>query len=282
MGGGGTDTLSGGAGNDTLFADDGANTYSGGSGIDTLSYFNATSSVVLNLANGFGAGAAGDDTISGFENLVGGSNADTLVGDAGNNVLNGAGGNDILVGGGGTDTLSGGAGNDRFFVDVAQGGSTVVIADFATGGSENVQIENSGFADGSAVLAAATQDNNDTVIDFGNGVTLRLTGVDVADLQAGDFGVPGSGSGSGSSIVLRDNPIDVTAEALTDADTFNFVDSNVTLEVDSFESSIEFSFGAALAVNQINAPERTDFSQLDPGFDELFDFGAIDADAWGF
>lgn len=56
-------------------------------------------------------GGAGNDTLNG----LGGS--DTLTGGLGNDTLNGGDGNDILVGGAGMDTLNGGAGVDtyRFF-----------------------------------------------------------------------------------------------------------------------------------------------------------------------
>jgi len=136
MGNGGSDILSGGLGNDVL---------NGGQGIDTVSYDAAAAGVTVNLAltTAQNTGAAGIDTLSYFEDVVGsafadrltgsvqnnrisggagddildggiGSGADTLDGGSGNDILNGAIGNDVLIGGAGRDTLTGGAGVDRF------------------------------------------------------------------------------------------------------------------------------------------------------------------------
>ncbi len=120
-GGAGNDTIAGGAGNDTLI---------GGSGVDTLYYGNLTNAVSVDLAGGLvNAGAeGGQDTVSGFENVVLGSGNDIFIGDAGDNrVEGGAGsdqlfggdGNDWLDGGQGADLLSGGNGDDTYVVDNA-------------------------------------------------------------------------------------------------------------------------------------------------------------------
>ena len=151
----GNDTLTGGAGNDTLYGGsgndglDGGNgddvlggglgndTITGGAGIDTVTYFDATSAVTVNLAtttqqNTLGAG---QDTITGVENLYGSVFADTLTGnsgdnaiwgDGGNDTLSGGAGNDTLYGGAGIDTLSGGAGADLFYLQAGLGNDTVI------------------------------------------------------------------------------------------------------------------------------------------------------------
>lgn len=93
--------IEGGGGNDTL--DGGANNLGGGPG-DFLSYFTSTSLVNANLSNGtVTSSGGGTDTISNFENLVGSKFNDILTGDANNNWLEGAGGNDTLDGNGGID-----------------------------------------------------------------------------------------------------------------------------------------------------------------------------------
>jgi Ca2+-binding RTX toxin-like protein len=115
----GTDTLigisqlNGGSGNDTLTGDNGSNflrgglgndTMIGGDGIDTVAFSFSTQSVTASLATGIATGAdIGTDTMSGIENLRGGTGDDTLTGDDGNNLIMGFAGN---------DTLNGGAGND--------------------------------------------------------------------------------------------------------------------------------------------------------------------------
>ncbi|WP_457767983.1 hypothetical protein [Cyanobium sp. ULC084] len=119
-GGGGNDTLIGGAGNDTyLFDADlvlGADTLNeAGGGIDTLN-FSATSTRAINLSLAVATIQVVATTnlslilglASTFENLIGGSLADTLTG---NSLAN------SLTGGGGSDTLTGAANNDTYLFD---------------------------------------------------------------------------------------------------------------------------------------------------------------------
>ncbi|MBV5304949.1 MAG: hypothetical protein JZU70_12260, partial [Chlorobium sp.] len=75
----------------------------GGLGEDTFDYSTWSNPVALNLAAGTATALVG--TLTGIEDLIGGSGNDTLTGDGGNNVL---------TGGAGTDTLAGGAGNDTY------------------------------------------------------------------------------------------------------------------------------------------------------------------------
>lgn len=122
-GGAGNDALAGGAGNDTLSGGDGDDTLDGGAGDDVLTggdgsdsatYAASTAAVRVSLAI-TGAQATlggGNDTLSGIENLIGGSGADLLVGDAGANRLDGGNGADQITGGEGADTLIGGGGRD--------------------------------------------------------------------------------------------------------------------------------------------------------------------------
>ncbi|WP_123721860.1 beta strand repeat-containing protein, partial [Pseudomonas lini] len=63
-----------------------------------------------------------------------GESSGTLVGSMAADVLNGGDGNDILAGRGGEDTLSGGAGADMFaYLNVAEGGDTILDYNFAEG-----------------------------------------------------------------------------------------------------------------------------------------------------
>ena len=69
--------------------------------------------VSVDLETGTAEGVdSGADTISGFENVVGGEGDDSLVGDAGNNRLDGGAGDDVIDGGAGDDTITGGTGCD--------------------------------------------------------------------------------------------------------------------------------------------------------------------------
>ena len=88
VGGDGDDALEGNAGNDTLEGGDGADLLDGGEGDDLL------------------IAGAGADT------LMGGAGQDSLFGGAGDDALSGGNGDDELSGGEGDDLLDGGAGND--------------------------------------------------------------------------------------------------------------------------------------------------------------------------
>jgi Ca2+-binding RTX toxin-like protein len=106
-------TLDGGEGNDLLQGSLGNDTLTGGNGNDTASFATAFSNtaagvtVNLNLQGGAqNTGAAGTDTLTGIENLVGSQYNDTLTGDSGANIIEGGLGNDTLIGGAGDDTAS--------------------------------------------------------------------------------------------------------------------------------------------------------------------------------
>jgi Ca2+-binding RTX toxin-like protein len=146
------DTLAGGLGNDTL---------SGGtSGSDTVIFGNDSNTVNLGLTTAQATGE-GTDTLSGFENAVGGGGNDALTGSTGNNQLEGNSGNDSLLGDSGNDTLVGGDGND--LLNGGSGTDTVVY-----GSGNNTVNLTSGQASGEGtdtlsnleiVLAGAGNDN---------------------------------------------------------------------------------------------------------------------------
>jgi subtilisin family serine protease len=110
------ETLNGLGGNDTLDGGLGADSLIGDAGIDLVSYAGATGAVTVSLASNRAGGAAGADSLSGFENVLGGNAADSLLGDAASNQLMGGNGADTLDGWLGADSLIGGAGNDLFVV----------------------------------------------------------------------------------------------------------------------------------------------------------------------
>ncbi len=149
-----------------------------------------TVNVNITLPSVDATGTTGDDT------LIGDAGTNGLYGLAGMDTLNGAAGDDVLVGGIDNDMLTGGMGNDVFVF--AAGDGSDVITDFTAGGVEDY-IDLSGFgaiggiggtgtAAGFAdVMALATQVGTDTVVDFGAGDAITLTGVTLADLTADDF-----------------------------------------------------------------------------------------------
>ncbi|PII39214.1 hemolysin D [Sinorhizobium meliloti CCBAU 01290] len=114
--GAGADVLTGDAGNNAIRGGAGADSLDGGAGADTADYRDKTQSVVVTLDGAtpvaVKVGGVIEDTIRNFENIAGGSAADTLTGDGLANVLAGNDGADTLRGGLGKDVLDGGNGVD--------------------------------------------------------------------------------------------------------------------------------------------------------------------------
>jgi Ca2+-binding RTX toxin-like protein len=158
----GTDTYKFGAGNDLFLADDdfansendGNDIVNGGRGIDTYNLTGADTLYFINLDTkvhfGLEAQTAVElfgqtDRVIGFENVVGGTIADSIVGSGGANSLNGSGGGDQLCGLGGRDVLTGGSGADTFvFLTLADSGIKAstrdVITDFIAGSGDIIDL----------------------------------------------------------------------------------------------------------------------------------------------
>jgi serralysin len=136
----------------------------GGTGGDWLRY-NTSLGVSVNLATGAATGFA---SITGVENLIGGTGNDTLTGDAGANKINANAGDDIVTGGGGNDNLTGGAGSDTFVYAAGAGNDTINDFDaWADGGQDFLDI--SGFGINAADFAARV-----AIIDVGNDTVIRI------------------------------------------------------------------------------------------------------------
>ncbi|WP_293677946.1 calcium-binding protein [uncultured Phenylobacterium sp.] len=161
QGGFGRDVLSGGSGNDTFGDTGGPNTMLGGDGSD---------SVAGSLESDAIQGNTGADTLNG--NL----GADTIRGGQGDDVVLGGGEDDFLAGDRGADTLTGGEGADVFH---------------AWSGAELDRVTDFDIEEGDRVLLlpgaapAISQVGGDTVIDFGGGGQMVLTGVQLSSLPAG-------------------------------------------------------------------------------------------------
>jgi Ca2+-binding RTX toxin-like protein len=190
-------TLNGGEGDDFLQGTVGNDKFRGGTGDDTASFVTAFSNsatgvtVNLNLSGAQNTGAAGFDSLSGIENLIGSQYNDTLTGDANANVIEGGAGNDAIVGGAGDDTASYAGATAGVTVSLAlQGGAQNTVG----AGSDTL----SGFQNllGSALNDSLTGDALENVLTGGAGDDILNPGANAAgtaDLLDG-----GSGSDTAS------------------------------------------------------------------------------------
>jgi Ca2+-binding RTX toxin-like protein len=246
----GNDTLNGGDGNDLIIGGAGNDTLIGGLGTDTVSYAGTTSSVTVNLAIATAQDTKGGgiDTVSGFENLTGGSGNDFLTGNSGNNLIDGGLGLDVASFAGlttgieidlsnfsgtittalGTDTLIsiegliGGSGND-----VLKAGATATYLD---GGAGNDFLGGSAFDDtligGAGDDGIAAGAGNDS-LDGGDGDDTLLG-------QAGDDTISG---GLGADFIDAGDGID-TVNAGDANDLINGGNGNDMINGDAGNDSI--------------------------------------------
>lgn len=210
----GNDVMRGNAGNDTLYGGDGADTLQGGADDDA---------VMGEAGNDMLWGGAGNDQVDG------GEGNDTGWGNAGADAVNGDAGNDRLGGGRGNDTVQGGAGNDVQWGgndnDVVQGGAG---NDQLRGGSGADVVEGGDGAD--MIWGGAGAD-----FLYGSGTTRSDAGVvTVTDDNDGDgldndraADVAAAGSDTIAAVMDDDDP----DEAVYDADTVAYIDSNAAVKV---------------------------------------------------
>ncbi|WP_417518115.1 beta strand repeat-containing protein [Minwuia sp.] len=215
LGGAGADTISGGAGNDTLLGDAGNDVIDGGAGDDsllgdagndTVSFASAANAVSVDLAEGNATGD-GNDTLIGFEAVIGSANDDTLVGSDNDDTLDGGAGNDDIDGGAGTDTAS------------YATSAVAVTASLETG------IANS--AEGSDFLR-----NIDNLIGTSRGDS--LTGNGEANVLDGGAGGDRLTGGAGDDTLLGNTGGDTLVGGLGD----DFFDGGVGTDTADFSASV--------------------------------------------
>ncbi|MBX7540866.1 calcium-binding protein, partial [Qipengyuania sphaerica] len=113
---GGDDVLNGSSGDDLLEGGSGNDEINGGADTDTASYTQASSGVFVRLQQQGSyqyTEGAGNDRLTGIENLTGSQFRDRLEGDDGSNRIEGLGGDDRVYGHGGNDVIVLDMGNDR-------------------------------------------------------------------------------------------------------------------------------------------------------------------------
>ena len=186
----GSQTFTGGAGDDTLSGGDGDDTLIGGAGDDTLD--GGDQKDVLE-------GGAGDDLLKGGrqnDTLDGGAGDDILAGGQGKDTLVGGEGDDILSGGRGDDTLTGGAGADTFAQSFGETGVDT-ITDFNPS-EDTINLKGFGGIENVSRLSVTEVDGG-TVISAGEGNTLLLEGVTPDQLGVGNVTIDGEALSPGTS-----------------------------------------------------------------------------------
>jgi Ca2+-binding RTX toxin-like protein len=147
----------------------------GGSGGDWLRY-NTSFGVTVDLSAGTATGFA---SVTGVENLIGGTGGDTLVGDGGANKINGNAGDDFITGGAGGDNLTGGLGGDTFVYAAGAGADTVVDFDaWDVGGQDFIDVTAFGIDAGNFASRVTIIDTGaDTVVRIDSDVFITLKNV---------------------------------------------------------------------------------------------------------
>ncbi len=218
-GGAGNDTIDGEAGDDLVRAGTGDDTLVGGAGLDVLTYSERSSAVTVSLGEpgvaATGNGVSGEnDSVEGFEQLVGGTGNDALTGNSLDNRLTGGLGNDTLTGGGGDDVFDEGAaasGQDTFI-----GGAGVDRVDYGTRSTALTITIDGAANDG----AASEQDDVHTDVEAitggsGNDSITGSGGAELFDGMAGDDSLSGLGGndvlsgGAGNDTLLGGDGDDV-------------------------------------------------------------------------
>ncbi len=208
----------GGAGDDTIQGGSGTGVDLGFNYVD---YRFSDGAVTVNLVTGVATGAAGTDSLSGMNAILGGSFNDLLIGDTGDNHFDAGGGDDTIDGGAGWDILaytnatggvnvnipsgtsSGAAGNDSFSGIEAVRGSE--FADTLTGSDGDDDLQ--GRAGNDSIDGGSGNDTlhggyGDNVMDGGAGwdilaYTNATGGVNINMASGTSIGAAGSDTFAG-------------------------------------------------------------------------------------
>jgi Ca2+-binding RTX toxin-like protein len=251
------ENLIGGAGNDTFFASEAANSFTGNGGVNRVNYEHSTADVTIDLFRGLGSGGfATGDRYATIQNATGSSHDDTFVANnQGNNFQGGAGTdtvsyanstgavtvNLLINTGTGSDATAdsyssienaiGGAGNDTFIsgtdANRFDGLGGVNTLSYAGSTAVNVNLETGAASGGNAA--------GDTFINIQN-----LTGSDGHDTLSGDAGANmltgGAGNdtlngGAGDDILIGGAGADRFTGG-TGTDIVSYIDSTSGVTVD--------------------------------------------------
>jgi len=220
-----SDTFYGGAGSDTISGGLGADELKGyglstgtDSDLDTVSYsyVGSADEVTVDLSTGTGVVTVGadisdSDTLSGFENVIGGAGADNITGSDVANIIQGGDSNDTITGGLGADNLQGEAGQDTFIATSANDG-----IDAIDGGADKDTVDYS-------ALGASNNITSLTLAETGNTATIAITGGDADTLTSIEnvIGTQGSDTivGNSQSNILKGGAGDDSLDGKGDDDS---------------------------------------------------------------
>ena len=227
----GNDRLDGRDGNDIIKGGPGDDSLNGGAGTDWLLYDDAPGGVTVNLATQRSSGAAGNDTILGFERVDGSAFDDVITGTGAKETLTGNAGNDIIDGAGGGDTIDGGEGFDTAAFRTAGGGVNVSLA-AQVGSDILISIEALQGSDFGDTLTGSTL--ADKIEGFaGNDLISGGTGADTLDGGDGNDTLIGGGGpdrflgGDGDDLIrvgLPDGTTPFSADGGDGIDTLSLAD----------------------------------------------------------
>lgn len=208
----GSGSYNGGAGDDLMVSNEGAEIMVGGSGIDTIDHTRITGAYDFDMTTG--ETSIADESFTGFENaktnrganiiegteganeISTGRGRDVLNGNGGDDILRGAkgkdrlfggDGDDILIGGKAKDILNGGAGADTFVFAAKQGKD--VIQDFEDG-VDLIDLSAFGFSNKDAALRHFEErgsDSNDVAGFKFKGTEVKIKGLDLDDISGADI-----------------------------------------------------------------------------------------------
>ncbi|QEH35607.1 Bifunctional hemolysin/adenylate cyclase precursor [Aquisphaera giovannonii] len=211
-------------GNDTVYVDPavqllagGTISLSGGDGNDSLTAGGAWPATLL--------GGAGNDQLSagtGPAYIDGGTDHDVLIGGPGNDTLLGNTGNDVLEGGGGADRLEGGDGNDSLFG--GDGNDTLVGGigdDSLSGDGNNDSLTGDGndsldggdgddtLTGGKVLSGGAGKDvlSGGTMLDGGDGDDVLTGSATASSTLVGGAGNDRITAGSGNDLIWGDDTV---------------------------------------------------------------------------
>ena len=212
--------IDGGDGNDYINPSAGSNTIKGGAGNDTII-------TGIGGSNNIDGGAGNDfidGTHAGSSTMSGGTGNDTIYGNLYDDIINGGDGNDLLSGGGGVNILNGGAGNDT--INISDGTNTI------NAGTNKNEIHFSNLiSSDNTVLNGGGEDtlffDNQTTFE---GLFVHYVGNDLVFYNFGDITLKDFKNGhSAKYISINGDTRDISGLIGTDTNNIQFIQGSINV-----------------------------------------------------